>query len=246
MTSHSKTEEYRKGDNKMNQKDVSDISKFYMKEYHQTKHKKLIENEKFFLFLSKLSTKKYWNFLEGYVLEVGCGLGQNIYGHQNAIGIDISPFAVEMCKKRGINAEVLSVEDMNFKEETFNGIFCSHVLEHLENPLEALKKFYKVLKPHGKIVITIPLPCSKSTKADQHLYCWNLMEISNLLERAGFKAVDYKISALRLKSILCYLPFRLAYPFSKLAGMFFRLIRYKTGVNELIIYAFKQTPSYER
>lgn len=217
------------------------MRQFYSKEYHLAQHRRHIENERFFRFLSYLAGKKYWEYLKNCcsVLEVGCGIGQNIYGHPEAMGIDISQFAVDMCKARGIKARLMAVEELRFSANTFDGIICAHVLEHLENPLDSLRTFYNIMKPKGKIALSIPLSNAKSSKTDRHLYCWNLMEISNLLERAGLKVVNHVVSAIRFKYITCHLPFSIAYILSRYMGYILRFIRFKPGVNELIIYAIK-------
>ncbi len=41
-------------------------------------------------------------------------------------------------------------------EERFELIIMSHVLEHVENPIEILSKFSKFLMPGGKVVIGVP------------------------------------------------------------------------------------------
>ncbi|MBN1126156.1 MAG: class I SAM-dependent methyltransferase [Sedimentisphaerales bacterium] len=171
------------------------------------------------------------------VLEVGCGIGQNISGHPEATGIDISRFAVDECIKRGIDARLAAVEEVERFEQTYDGIICSHVLEHLENPYNVLRIFHDLLNSDGKLVISIPLVVTKSRKRDQHLYCWNVMEIRNLLERAGFKVVKHELWTPRMKMYTCYLPHRIGYHISWVIGRILHYMRWKPGGNDLTVYA---------
>src|SRR3989338_1887728 len=77
----------------------------YEKEYHKRLHKNLLNNKRYYLFRARYSKENYLKYLKGSIVEFGCGMGQNIYyAKDNAIGVDISEFAVQECRKRGINA----------------------------------------------------------------------------------------------------------------------------------------------
>ena len=45
---------------------------------------------------------------------------------------------------------------MRYHKIPFDTIFCFHTLEHLNDPIEVLKSFKKILKPQGHIVIEVP------------------------------------------------------------------------------------------
>ena len=51
----------------------------YEGDYHRIIHKHLLQDEKYYLFRAKYATKSYWKYLNGTLLEFGCGIGQNIY-----------------------------------------------------------------------------------------------------------------------------------------------------------------------
>lgn len=46
--------------------------------------------------------------------------------------------------------------DLPFKENTFDIIFCNHVLEHIEDDKKAMSELYRVLKPGGMGIFQIP------------------------------------------------------------------------------------------
>ena len=53
------------------------------------------------------------------------------------------------------------------KDESFDVVLCSEVLEHLPNPVEALKEFKRLLKKDGKLILTAPF-CSLTHFAPYH------------------------------------------------------------------------------
>ena len=42
------------------------------------------------------------------------------------------------------------------EDESFNTVYASHILEHLPDPVEALRNWWRVLKPSGMLLIMVP------------------------------------------------------------------------------------------
>lgn len=100
------------------------------------------------------------------VLDVGCNGGTvsvpliQVRGAY-VKGIDIVPELVEKAKKRGVFAELGEAEDLRqFEAAKFDHVICSEVLEHLYDPMPAVKEAYRVLKPGGSYIVTVPHPAS--------------------------------------------------------------------------------------
>ncbi len=51
----------------------------------------------------------------------------------------------------------MDIMDIKLPENTFDVIFCNHVLEHVPNDLVAMKQFYRVLKPGGWAILQSPI-----------------------------------------------------------------------------------------
>jgi 2-polyprenyl-3-methyl-5-hydroxy-6-metoxy-1,4-benzoquinol methylase len=97
------------------------------------------------------------------VLDCGCGNGVFTaflceLGF-DAVGIDISGTAIGYARQEfpAIRFEVASLEEgLPFKNEEFDAVWCTEVLEHLFNVEAALTEINRVLCSSGKLVLTTP------------------------------------------------------------------------------------------
>lgn len=76
-------------------------------------------------------------------------------------GIDIVPQLVEEAQNRGVFAQLGEAENLEFKDNKFDVVICSEVLEHLFDPQKAIEEAYRVLRPGGLYVVTVPHPDSE-------------------------------------------------------------------------------------
>ena len=51
----------------------------------------------------------------------------------------------------------MDITDIQFPDNTFDFIFCSHVLEHVPDDRRAMREFYRTLKPGGWSVLMVPI-----------------------------------------------------------------------------------------
>ena len=51
----------------------------------------------------------------------------------------------------------LDVLDMPFDKNSFDVVFCNHVMEHVESDIKAMHEIYRVLKPGGWAIIQSPV-----------------------------------------------------------------------------------------
>ena len=50
----------------------------------------------------------------------------------------------------------LDIQNIDYKSNSFDLILCNHVLEHVLDDKKALKELYRLLKPSGITIITVP------------------------------------------------------------------------------------------
>jgi SAM-dependent methyltransferase len=96
------------------------------------------------------------------LLDCGCGPGAITFGLAEAvspgraIGVDLEPNMIEQAKVLAgqndvdnIEFQVADIYDLPFEDGQFDVVFTSAVLEHLADPVAALKSLRRVLKPGG-------------------------------------------------------------------------------------------------
>jgi len=100
--------------------------------------------------------------INGNVLDVGCGVGLNsafLTDHGCKVwGITLSPKEAELARDHCENIHILNVEKdaLPYKEDFFDTILLSHVLEHMVDPKKALCKLSRHLKHNGVLIIAVP------------------------------------------------------------------------------------------
>lgn len=56
----------------------------------------------------------------------------------------------------------MDITDIQYPDESFDVIYCSHVLEHVPDDLRAMREFLRVLKPHGWAILLVPITADKT------------------------------------------------------------------------------------
>ena len=49
------------------------------------------------------------------------------------------------------------IQDLPFEDNSFDVVFCNHVLEHVEDDKKALSELYRVMKPNGWGIFQVPI-----------------------------------------------------------------------------------------
>ncbi|MBI9039312.1 MAG: class I SAM-dependent methyltransferase [Bacteroidales bacterium] len=165
----------------------------YNSEYYKAIYGRAIFDEEHYRLKANISIKKYFKNIpkDIEILDFGCGLGYNTFFFPNSTGFDISEFSLDFCKQKGKKI-IKSLDEV--KDGTFDVVFSSHTLEHVEKPFETLKLLNEKLRTNGKLILVLPV--EKYGKSDfepdsnQHLFLWNFRTINNLLIRSGFKILE--------------------------------------------------------
>jgi SAM-dependent methyltransferase len=56
----------------------------------------------------------------------------------------------------------LDITDMKLPEASFDAIFCSHVMEHVDDDAAAMRELHRVLKPGGWVIVMVPLDTDRA------------------------------------------------------------------------------------
>lgn len=94
------------------------------------------------------------------ILNIGCGTGGTIKmleGFGEVVNVDVSDEAINFMEKNGFD-NIIKVEgiDLPFEDASFDAVCAFDVLEHIETDVDAVREWKRVLRPGGKIVITVP------------------------------------------------------------------------------------------
>ena len=102
----------------------------------------------------------------------------------------------------------MDVHDIPFNENSFDVVFCNHVMEHVDDDIKAMSEIYRVMKPRGWAIIQSPQDYSREAtledpsitdpKERERIY-WQSdhvrlygLDYGRRLEKAGFKVTEDK------------------------------------------------------
>jgi SAM-dependent methyltransferase len=139
------------------------------------------------------------------LLDVGCGFGRFVALMQErgwaAEGVDPSSSAVRIGAQRGRPIRLGSLEGMATDGAPYHAVTMFYVLEHVADPMAALRKVAALLVPGGTLVLRVPhtTPIVRllapfglgRTLYDPpfHLYDFSPQVLRAMLRRAGFEDV---------------------------------------------------------
>jgi len=100
------------------------------------------------------------------ILDVGCGLGYLVFdlnrrGYE-AIGLDVAPTMIALCKERarkariqGVQFMIGDVEGTDFSDESFDAVIALGVIEYMESDEPMLQEMFRILKPGGILILNV-------------------------------------------------------------------------------------------
>lgn len=127
------------------------------------------------------------------VLDIGCGTGATLKAINDvcfAIGLDRSLEALRFCQKRDLQNLFLATGGLlPARSQSIDVVLALDLLEHIEDDAAAAKEFYRVLKPGGVLIVTVPA-CpelwSEHDEALDHLRRYRGRRLRRILVGAGF------------------------------------------------------------
>jgi len=102
-------------------------------------------------YLLRKSIQDFSAFLQGPVLDVGCG--SRPYDEYFSA---LQKYSCDLDPKRGVLDVICMATPLPFTENCFASVLCTEVLEHVPDPHKVIKDFYRILKPKGRILISVP------------------------------------------------------------------------------------------
>lgn len=137
------------------------------------------------------------------LFDLGCGTGVFVEqaGRQGwgAVGAEVSAYAADVARSRGLNVTCESIEDFSPAAEAYDCVTMWDVIEHLRDPGAALGKLAKALRPCGILALStgdITAACARLCGSrwhlfnlPEHLYFFSPRSLRGLLGQAGLSVV---------------------------------------------------------
>lgn len=154
------------------------------------------------------------------ILDLGCNIGifsaalASRYASSNITGIDSASHAIEIAQAVHVGLPNLSFKSMDvtkleFDNHRFDCVCFLDVLEHINNPIDALREVHRVLKPSGKLILSTNnvyyfrfftrqviydllrkkpklMIHDPLEKWNRHIFCWDVSTLCTLLQENGF------------------------------------------------------------
>lgn len=137
----------------------------------------------------------------GKVLDIGCGTGEfldAISRDFEVVGIEPEPNVAKWARDRfGLTVFTGNLETVNLENGQFDLVTMWHVLEHVPDPTDELKRIHKILTPDGKLLLALPDICSFDARiyksdwvaldAPRHLWHFTQDHVRKLASLTGFR-----------------------------------------------------------
>jgi SAM-dependent methyltransferase len=140
------------------------------------------------------SIKKEAEKLSGDILDFGCATKPYQYLFKNAksyIGLDIENEG-HLHENEGVDV-FYDGKTIPFEDAHFDAIFTSEVFEHVFDIDEIIPEIKRVLKPGGKMLVTVPFAWNEH-EVPNDFGRYTSFGIQHLLHKHGFKVLNYKKS----------------------------------------------------
>jgi 2-polyprenyl-3-methyl-5-hydroxy-6-metoxy-1,4-benzoquinol methylase len=140
----------------------------------------------------------------GRVLDIGCGRGLVLSMAESegweACGLEFSDESAAYARNElGLDVRTGNIKDAGFPDDDFDVVTIWHVLEHMEDPVGTIKECYRVLKPGGLLLISLPNMRSLQSvmtgrhwfhlDVPYHLYHFTTESLKQLLNSHSFKVM---------------------------------------------------------
>jgi len=143
--------------------------------------------------------KHYSPHFKGKLLDFGCGRKpyQNLFEVESYTGVDM---AREDDWTKSYADVLYDGKRLPFENEMFDGILSTEVIEHIPDAEPAVEELFRVLKPGGKLLITVPFVWNEHGMPYDYLR-YTSAGITHLLQKKGFKVKEVRKSSTFIETL---------------------------------------------
>jgi ubiquinone/menaquinone biosynthesis C-methylase UbiE len=106
--------------------------------------------------------QRFLDLLKGNkVLDLGCGAGDHSLFFKEkgleAVSVDLSEEMVKLCREKGLDAQIQDIEDLDFENNSFDGIWAVTSLLHVpkSNLKKVVEDLSRMLKEKGILYVCV-------------------------------------------------------------------------------------------
>lgn len=142
----------------------------------------------------------------GAVLDVGCGSSRIIQSLPHAVALDLSPAKLRFLKRTNPQRIRASALALPFKDQSFDCLIHSQLIEHLPRSETAFSEMQRVLKPGGTLIVGTVDYASRfwplieeiygilmpHAYKDEHITQYSEASLRETLQRHGLEPIDVR------------------------------------------------------
>jgi ubiquinone/menaquinone biosynthesis C-methylase UbiE len=140
------------------------------------------------------------------ILDIGCGTGamlDELAPFGDVTGADFAPEALAFCRQRGDHYPLTraDVRRLPFADDSFDVVTAMDIIEHIDDDKAASSEILRVLKPGGRLFVTVPAFPSLWSEHDEalhHYRRYTAPHLKDLFQRVGFSVpkLSYTVTSL--------------------------------------------------
>ncbi len=123
--------------------------------------------------------------IEGDVLEIGTGSGYGIEviapRVRRFVTIDKFMFEHDASLPDNVEFHEAAVPPIPYPDESFDCVITFQVIEHIRDDFAFVREIHRVLRPHGRLILTTPNAPMSLTRNPWHVREYRAEELQNLL-----------------------------------------------------------------
>lgn len=144
------------------------------------------------------------------IIDLGCGEGLALeklmkgFPGRNVMGVDLELENIEICRRHALNAVYSNLYDLALPDAHFDVCVCIDVLEHLEDPVRAVREMNRILRRNGRLIMLVPhdrnfflarlafFMFKEAFYETGHQRRWNPKQVERLVSSEGLSIIAQK------------------------------------------------------
>lgn len=133
-------------------------------------------------------------------LDAGSGTGANIrllqqLGFSECLGLDRNQDALAYCKTKGnfrlVRGDITAIP---LRDQSVAFVMATDIIEHVDHPTEALKEIFRITRPGGQVLFTVPAFESLwgiQDEVSHHKRRYRMEPFLKEVQESGFQIVEH-------------------------------------------------------